>query len=127
MSSLAVEPGGTLLVDNVQGPVRVFVHGAFTFRGAVTEQDPTLGTTLFAVSGNQGVFLASSFSGVVFAPLAPVVIASTSTPHVGAFFGASVDLQGCQSPASWSQVPTVSPPSWSHPIARVMEPPRGWA
>jgi hypothetical protein len=33
----------------------------------------------------------------------------------------------CQSPASWSQVPTVSPPSWSHPIARVMEPPRGWA
>ena len=31
----------------------------------------------------------------------------------------------CQSPASWSQVPAVSPPSWSHLIARVMEPPRG--
>ena len=28
----------------------------------------------------------------------------------------------CQSPASWGQVPAVSPPSWGHPIARVMGP-----
>ena len=45
----------------------------------------------------------------------------------GASFKAASDRNkviDCQSPASWSQVPRVSPPSWSHLIARVMEPPR---
>jgi hypothetical protein len=38
--------------------------------------------------------------------------------------GPGMPVPACQSPASWSQVPRVSPPSWSHLIARVMEPPR---
>jgi hypothetical protein len=62
----------------------------------------------------------------------------TSTPIRALFIGSRLRSAAQLGPARTrlpiaslmepgSDVPTVSPPSWSHPIARVMEPPRGWA
>src|SRR5581483_1625344 len=97
LGDLRVRKGGTLFIDNSAGPVTLYVTGTFLMATGgvvrVADSDPEH----FAVylPGVQSVSLsgaATSFYGVVYAPLSSITIAGQGE-FFGAFVGASVLIQ----------------------------------
>jgi len=90
--SLSLEGGGTLEVDNRNGPVFVYVETTLGWSGTVTFRDTAKDNVLFGVAGTATVTLVSSFRGVLVAPYAHVTLGACTPSHHGAFFAKSLKL-----------------------------------
>ncbi len=98
VSSVAVNSGGVLFVDNSKGPVTLYVSGVFkvTGGGIVKVADPNPEHFAVYLDGKDQVTLTgggSTFYGVVYAPNAPVSITG-SGEFLGAFVGGSMTVTG---------------------------------
>jgi len=91
--ALTISRGGLISIDNSGGPVRVFVHGAFSYSGVIRENLPDVPNVLFVQTSCNPVTLAGPFSGTLVAPAASIVLKSVPTGHTGAFFGATVKVE----------------------------------
>ncbi|HEX9816386.1 MAG TPA: SpvB/TcaC N-terminal domain-containing protein, partial [Candidatus Thermoplasmatota archaeon] len=89
-SSWNFEPGVMLSIDNTAGLVRVFSHGSFRWKGTMSLADPSRDNVLFVGTAAGTFDLDAPFRGTVVAPLANIILATTSEGHRGAWFGASV-------------------------------------
>jgi len=90
--SLSLEGGGTLEVDNRNGPVFIYVETTLGWVGTVTFKDTAKDNVLFGVAGTASVNLVSSFRGVLVAPRAHVTLGSCTPAHWGSFFAKSLKL-----------------------------------
>ena len=88
--SLMIEPGGTLQVNNTQGPVFIYMQNAFTQRGTVNTSSP--GTNvLFGLAGTSPVSIGTSLNGILVAPAASVSLETLyGSTHQGAVFAKSI-------------------------------------
>lgn len=92
----AIEPGSTIEVNDVDGPVRLFVGDVINFRGAVastrTGVHPNL---LLGVLGTGTVRVESAFQGTLWASNATLVLGTLSgtARHAGAFYAKHMEIQ----------------------------------
>jgi hypothetical protein len=87
---LQVSPQATLLVQHQGQPVLVYVASVLLWQGAVEDS----GDATHLLIGFNGTLapLQSAFRGTVVAPGAQVQLFQNSVPHVGSFFGQSVQV-----------------------------------
>jgi hypothetical protein len=88
-----IEPTTTIRLDDVAGPVRLFLDGNLTFRGvisSVTGQPPALLVVQFGAST---AMLDAAFKGTVMAPAGSIVLGPGGQPHEGSFFAKSVEVR----------------------------------
>lgn len=90
--SLLVEPQATLEMLNNDGPVILHIRDGLTYRGSITELDPTTPNVLFTIAGQRDVVLESAFRGTILAPEARILLGTSSVGHLGAFIGRSVEV-----------------------------------
>jgi RHS repeat-associated protein len=94
-TSLTVQNGGTLDIDNHAGAVYIYVQNGLTWAGTVADHDTTKNNILFGIAGTAPITLTTSFRGVVVAPYTSLLTLSSCTPaHSGAFFAKAITLQG---------------------------------
>lgn len=91
-NSLVIEPSARLEVQNATGSVQVYVRQGFILRGVLAESQAKA-NTLFALASRadepMAVFdIESPFHGLVVAPHGFINLGTTSTGHVGSFYGA---------------------------------------
>ncbi len=86
-----LEPEATLLVDSQAGPVVVYVHKTFIYRGSVqaVQGEPDL---LFVYTGTSEVVVERPLFAGIVAPLAKVTLRSTQTAHQGQILAKEVFL-----------------------------------
>jgi len=90
--ALSLEGGGTLEVDNRNGPVFIYVETTLGWNGTATFRDTAKDNVLFGVAGTSSVTLVSSLRGVLVAPYADVTLGACTPSHQGAFFAKSIKL-----------------------------------
>jgi hypothetical protein len=93
-TSLTIEQGGRLVLDDAAGLVQVRLKTSFTFRGAVSSQLGTPPKLLLGYFGTDQAVIESAFNGTVIAPNAPLVFGGP--PNLvfrGVFFAKSVELR----------------------------------
>jgi hypothetical protein len=88
-SSLVVQPGGTLEIDNASGMVKVSVDQTLTIAGRMREysRQPS---TLIGYGGSASPDISTAFEGTLVAPNATIVLPATSEPHSGGFFARAI-------------------------------------
>lgn len=91
--SLTVEDTGLISIDNAAGPVRIFVHGAFSYAGVTRETLPEKANILFATTTCNDITISGPFRGTLLAPSAAITLKAVPVGHTGAFFGASVNVE----------------------------------
>lgn len=95
LSKLEVTNAGTLSIDNVEGPVTLYVTGAVTVNnsGKILTSDPDPEKFAMYVMGTQAVKLSNigSFYGVVYAPEA-VVTVDNGARSFGSIVGSQIRL-----------------------------------
>lgn len=88
-----IEPEASLVLDDFNGPVIIYVKEALAFRGNVTSNLPHPDLVL-GVVGEGTVRLEAPFRGTVVAPNADIVLATGAGNTVsGAFYGKSIEVQ----------------------------------
>jgi hypothetical protein len=93
LESLELQPGGKLVLDQLAGPVTIYVRRTLTFRGQVTAANGTAPEFLLGYVGTSAVIVSSAFGGTLVAPGAPLTIMAISGGTSGAFFGRDVSLE----------------------------------
>ncbi len=90
--SLDVQRGSELVIDNMLGPVYVWVREAMFVEGSLADYW-LISNIMFGYAGQAPARLASAFRGLLVAPRAEVTLAATALPHSGAFFAQSVVVE----------------------------------
>jgi hypothetical protein len=90
----ALEPQSTIVVDtrNSLLPVRIFVKSALTFRGRIADVTSARPEVLVVYQGTAVANVESAFNGTLVAPVAKVLLGTTTRPHVGAFFANQLEV-----------------------------------
>ncbi|MBN2530892.1 MAG: hypothetical protein JXR76_31185, partial [Deltaproteobacteria bacterium] len=91
MRELSIEPDATLEIDDSQGPVVLMIRDTFMYKGKVTSVNYDFPHWFVGFAGTSSVFLEKSFSGIIFAPRANVVLATVSNGHRGSFFANNIE------------------------------------
>ena len=86
---LTVEPGATIILDNADGPIKLFVNQSLTFRG---DWAPVVSTPLLDLqyTGERSLLLETSFRGNVVAPFSTLILGGNNTEFEGSFFADSI-------------------------------------
>jgi hypothetical protein len=96
-SEITVQDGGTLYIENAAGAVTVYVTGTLSVApgGMVALQDETPETFAVYVAGSGPITLEPNggYTGVVYAPAAPLAISGQGN-FSGAFVGSDVTVTG---------------------------------
>ncbi len=109
---LDIADGGTLVVDDTDGPVIVYVDSGVTFDGTIQNEagefDPDT-QILIVVLGDSDVRFGGPFTGAVHAPGAPITLGHPGEPgYWGSFFGRDVRIGDgvvvTHNPFPWSYV-----------------------
>jgi hypothetical protein len=90
-TSMTVEPNASIVVDSSAGPARIYLKSGFIFRGALLDQFGGFPKVLTAYFGTTPGLIEASFDGMLVAPKAKLVLASTA--HSGAFFANEIEVQ----------------------------------
>jgi hypothetical protein len=91
VNRLQVDDGGTLEIDNTNGPVYVWVRDAFEMHGTMQEDFPD-GNVLFGYAGSKPVAMAA-FRGTLVAPAASLVLQAGPSGNSGAFFASRIVVE----------------------------------
>lgn len=92
-TSVMIEPGAVLELDDAVGPVRWFVDSGLTFRGQVRSESGDPPAFLVVHLGTQALVIDAAFQGTLVAPNGPLVLGPGAQPHEGAFFGKSIEVR----------------------------------
>jgi hypothetical protein len=92
VSRVAVRRGGTLVIDNMAGPVTLYVAEAVRLAGDVVVRHPDADRFAVYVTGERSITL-TNFTGVVYAPEASVVVSGKGQVF-GAIVGRKLALKG---------------------------------
>jgi hypothetical protein len=90
-SSLIIEAGSTILIDNAAGTSNISVDNELIVRGRIAPSAPQLANLLFYYRGTNTPAIDSHFLGTLLAPNASVVLPSDKT-HTGSFFGKNIEV-----------------------------------
>ncbi len=92
--SIAVEPQAEVEVDNVGGPVLIYVKDAITLKGLFKELNGQRGQLLIGYAGAGTVYVEPAFLGTIVAPQGTIELRrpTDNAPHEGAFFGKKVHV-----------------------------------
>lgn len=88
--SLSIAPGAHVSLVR-PGPLQIYVASGLDYRGPIVVGSAK--DFLLSYAGASRVSLDERFTGTLFAPHATVVLAKTDAPHVGAWFGASIEVR----------------------------------
>jgi hypothetical protein len=89
--SFTVEPEALVVIDSTNGPVRIYVKSALTFRGSMTGQVGGAPKVLLAYLGASLATIDSPFDGTLVAPNAKALLATAT--HLGAFYAKEIEVQ----------------------------------
>ncbi|HEX6274444.1 MAG TPA: trypsin-like serine protease [Polyangiaceae bacterium] len=89
--SFTADTGSYLILDQLRGPVRIYVRDALALRGAVGDSMRKTPRSLFVFLGTSQVDVTSAFDGVIVAPRAKIVLGNAI--HYGAFFAREIDVR----------------------------------
>jgi hypothetical protein len=88
-TSLVVQPGGVLEIENTSGLVYISVAQTLTISGKVREYSRRE-STLIAYEGSASPTISAAFQGTLVAPNATILLPATDQPHSGSFFGRAI-------------------------------------
>jgi hypothetical protein len=102
-TSLGLEPGARLRLDQSTGPVLVHVKSGLTYRGAVTTADGAAPNLLIGYFGSDSAFFEAPLQGAVIAPLGTIVLGPVPAgkAFVGTFFGRNLEIRADTSIRYW--------------------------
>ena len=89
--SFDLDPNGKLIVVNDTGPIVVYVRNSIIWHG-VLQYLGRAGDLMIVSTGATAFAVESSFDGTIVAPLADVRMGVGNTPHSGALFARSVQI-----------------------------------
>jgi hypothetical protein len=92
IDNLDLEPSAKLVLNQDAGPVILYVRTSSIFRGAVTTTSGVAPDLLFGYFGTADLSIEAPFVGTIVAPTAKIILRTFTTAHVGAFFGANVEV-----------------------------------
>lgn len=92
--SYVLTPAGTVIVEESQGPVQIYVKTTIQHMGTYKRPDGTPPDLLVGYLGILPAYVGAAFPGTVIAPNAQVVIGADlgGTTHVGAFFAQGIEV-----------------------------------
>ncbi len=115
-TSLTVQAGGTLSLNETAGPILTYIHAGFQFAGTETQTGGD-GNVLFAVFGTGAMTMSTPLHATINAPNSLLTLSSSTGAFRGAFFadsilvtpGTTVTGAGALTPASTGGLtPTVN-------------------
>jgi hypothetical protein len=92
MTSLVMETGSRLLLDEGTGPVKLYVGTTLIWRGTLQTVSGAHPAGFVAYQGAGDTVLDTAFRGTLAAPFAKLVLRAVSGGHTGAFFGRYVEV-----------------------------------
>ncbi len=91
VEALEIRPLGTLNIDNLSGPVYVWIRNSLTVSGVVFEY-AQWANVLFGYAGAAPPVITEAFHGTLVSPRADIVLPRTMVAHRGAFFGRNISV-----------------------------------
>ncbi len=90
--SLEIHSSASLVVDDTEDSVEVFLSGGLSFKGRIVEAGHSPAEFLVATPTTGTVFVEGPFKGTLLAPNASLALQTTAS-HVGTLVGGRVELQ----------------------------------
>ena len=92
--SVTLESGSSLVIDDSDGPVQIYVQNGFIHRGSIRASTYGVPRLFVGVLGTQQVMIEAPFTGALFAPQASVRLqAARPEGHRGTFFGRDLSVE----------------------------------
>ena len=89
---LDLEPQSELTLSESSGPVKIYVRSALILRGIEKTASGAAPTGFISYLGRSEIFVESSYVGTLAAPAGTLTLRSVASPHRGAFFARTVQL-----------------------------------
>ena len=91
LDSLQIEPDARIDLRNAAGPVRIFLRGPLTFRGKLT-RELDQANVIIASLATSPIIIEAPLRASVWAPAAPVTVASIAEGIRGTFVGKVIEI-----------------------------------
>jgi hypothetical protein len=88
---VAIEPGATVVLDQSEGPIDIYVSNKLFYRGVFVDTNDDYSTFTIGYYGTETAFFEQSFNGVITAPNAKLVLGGADG-HTGRFFGQDIEV-----------------------------------
>jgi hypothetical protein len=92
MESLNLLPFSTVLIDQTNGPVFIYVHNVLCYSGTIVSTTGAFPDVLLAYFGVPAVTLAATFRGTFISTTGAVTLGDFTPAHVGAFFAPRITV-----------------------------------
>jgi hypothetical protein len=91
--SFTLESGATLILDQSNGPISIYVKSSLMFKGTTEIRDGGPATFLMGYFGQSEVSMEGALAGTLIAPNAKVTLRRTTQAHRGSVVGRDVEIQ----------------------------------
>lgn len=124
LTSLAIQAGATVKLDQANGPITIYVTDGVILRGSIA---PVVASTspnlLIAHLGTQPIFVESRFDGALIAPSASLTLRSVTGTHTGYFYAKDPFVDAGAKVAYRTPLGLIRTGGGSGPSCRAMLPP----